>query len=64
MSSLPNSNESLTNWERLDAMTDEDIDLSDTPEMFAKAVIWRGSDRNKAKTTGTFRKPVNGMNKL
>ena len=36
------SKESLTDWKRLDAMQDEDIDLTDapeiTPEMFAKAV--------------------------
>ncbi len=34
---------SATDWERIDAMTDNDIDLSDipkvTPEMFARAVI-------------------------
>lgn len=38
--------ESLTDWKRLDAQQDEDIDLSDapeiTPEMFAKAVVRRG----------------------
>lgn len=38
--------ESLTDWERLDAMQDEDIDLRDVPEitaeMFAKAVVRRG----------------------
>ncbi|MFQ5343644.1 MAG: BrnA antitoxin family protein [Anaerolineae bacterium] len=38
--------QSLTDWERLDALQDEDIDLSDipeiTPEMFAKAVVHRG----------------------
>jgi hypothetical protein len=36
---------SLTDWDRIRAMTDEDIDLSDcpvpTPEMFANAVIKR-----------------------
>jgi len=35
-----------TDFKRLDAMTDEDIDLSDipevTPEMFAKGVLRRG----------------------
>jgi uncharacterized protein (DUF4415 family) len=40
------SKESLTEWERLDALQDEDIDLSDaaeiTPEMFAKAAVRRG----------------------
>jgi hypothetical protein len=34
---------SLTNWDRLSAMTDEDIDFSDspeaTPEMFANAIV-------------------------
>ncbi|MEG3437889.1 hypothetical protein V0288_12245 [Pannus brasiliensis CCIBt3594] len=38
--------ESETDWQRLDAMTDEDIDLSDCPEvtseMFAKAIVRRG----------------------
>ena len=36
------SRKSLTDWERLEKMNDEDIDLSDcpavTPEMFAKAI--------------------------
>ncbi|MEK0179191.1 MAG: hypothetical protein EAZ78_09720 [Oscillatoriales cyanobacterium] len=40
------SSKSETDWERLDAMTDEDIDFSDcpeiTPEMFAKAIVRRG----------------------
>lgn len=40
------SNKSQTDWERLDALKDEDIDLSDTPEitpeMFAKAIVRRG----------------------
>ena len=35
-----------TDWERLDAMADADIDFSDvpeiTPEMFAKGVVRRG----------------------
>ena len=39
-------NKSLTDWDRIDAMQDEDIDLSDapeiTPEMFATAVVRRG----------------------
>jgi uncharacterized protein (DUF4415 family) len=34
-----------TDWKRIDAMTDEDIDFSDipevTPEMFARAVLRR-----------------------
>jgi hypothetical protein len=39
------SAESLTDWDRLDDMQDEDIDLSDSPEitpaMFADAVVHR-----------------------
>ncbi len=46
MSESHTSRKSLTDWERLDAMQDEDIDLSDapeiTPEMFAKAIVRRG----------------------
>ena len=37
---------SQTNWKRVDALQDEDIDFSDnpelTPEMFARAVVRRG----------------------
>jgi uncharacterized protein (DUF4415 family) len=57
MNSEPTSNKSQTDWERLDSMTDEDIDLSDcpeiTPELFAKAVVRRGlpSAKNKAQVT-------------
>jgi len=40
------SNTSQTDWARLDAMQDAEIDLSDvpeiTPEMFAKAVVKHG----------------------
>ncbi|RUS95230.1 hypothetical protein DSM106972_091070 [Dulcicalothrix desertica PCC 7102] len=40
------SNKSQTDWQRVDAMTDEDIDFSDcpeiTPEMFANSVVRRG----------------------
>lgn len=39
------SKKSETDWKRIDAMKDEDIDLSDipeaTPEMFARAVLRR-----------------------
>src|ERR1051325_5708494 len=39
------SKKSQTDWKRIDAMKDEDIDLSDnpeaTPEMFARAVLRR-----------------------
>ena len=40
------SSKSLTDWARVDSLTDEDIDYSDcpeiTPEMFARAVVRRG----------------------
>jgi uncharacterized protein (DUF4415 family) len=43
MSKRTTSKRSKTDWKRLDAMRDEDIDFSDnpewTPEMFAKAVV-------------------------
>ena len=43
MNNEPTSSNSQTDWQRLDAMSDEDIDLSDcpeiTPEMFAKSVV-------------------------
>jgi uncharacterized protein (DUF4415 family) len=57
MSKQPISSKSKTDWERLDAMTDEDIDLSDcpeiTPEQFAKAIVRRGLpvEKNKAQVT-------------
>jgi hypothetical protein len=49
-------NKSETDWARLDAMSDADIDLSDcpevTPDMFAGAVV-RRSVNNRAKVTVT-----------
>ncbi|WP_231506098.1 BrnA antitoxin family protein [Planktothrix serta] len=49
---------SQTEWERLDAMTDEEIDFSDCPEitreMFAKAVIRRGLPNSQTKTEVTL----------
>lgn len=57
MSKKPISSKSETDWERLDAMTDEDIDFSDCPEIkpeqFAKAVVRQGLpvDKNKAQVT-------------
>lgn len=40
------SKKSQTDWKRLEAMKDRDIDLSDnpelTPEMFARAIVRRG----------------------
>lgn len=53
------SNKSLTDWERLDAMQDDDIDLSDapeiTPEMFAKAIVHRSLKRPPTKQQITLR---------
>jgi uncharacterized protein (DUF4415 family) len=58
MSKEPTTRKSQTDWARVDAMDDEDIDLSDcpeiTPEQFAKAVVQRGglqSPKNKAQVT-------------
>jgi uncharacterized protein (DUF4415 family) len=52
---------SETDWARIDAMTDADIDLSDcpevTPEMFAGAVV-RRSANNRAKVTVTIDRDV------
>jgi uncharacterized protein (DUF4415 family) len=40
---------SMTDWKRIDAMQDEDIDLSDIPEQgaefFANAILWPGPKR-------------------
>ena len=51
--------ESLTDWDRLDALQDEDIDLSDIPEitqeMFAKAVVRRGLKPTPRKQQITIR---------
>jgi hypothetical protein len=42
-------NKSETDWVRIDAMSDEDIDFSDcpevTPEMFSKATVRYAADR-------------------
>lgn len=59
MNNEPTSSNSQTDWQRLDAMSEEDIDLSDcpeiTPEMFAKAVVRRGLPAKKAKAQVTLR---------
>ena len=59
MSKSTISNKSQTDRERLDTMSDEDIDLSDipelTPEMFAKAVVKRGLKDQENKTLLTIR---------
>jgi len=53
------SKESLTDWKRLGALQDEDIDLTDapeiTPEMFAKAVVRRGLKPPPSKQQITIR---------
>jgi len=59
MNNESTSSNSQTNWQRLDAMDDEDIDLSDCPEvtpaMFAKAVVRRGLPAKKNKSQVTLR---------
>ncbi len=59
MSEKSITKESATDWERLDAMKDEDIDLSDmpevTPEMFARAVVRRGLEEPPRKKQVTIR---------
>ncbi|MCU0510804.1 MAG: BrnA antitoxin family protein [Anaerolineae bacterium] len=48
-----------TDWQRLDALRDEDIDLSDipeiTPEMFARAVVRQGFKPKPTKAQVTLR---------
>ena len=59
MSKSSTSNTSMTDWDRLDSMKDEDIDLSDapeiTPEMFAKAIVKRGLKPAAGKEQVTLR---------
>jgi uncharacterized protein (DUF4415 family) len=47
------SSKSATDWERLDAMDDNDIDLSDCPEIpaeaFARAIVRSGLPESKKK---------------
>ncbi len=54
-----NNSKSKTDWQRLDSMTDEEIDLSDcpeiTPEKFTKAVVRQGLPIDKNKTQVTLR---------
>jgi len=48
------SSRSKTDWEQLDAITDEDIDLCDcpeiTPEQFTKAIVREGLPLGRDKT--------------
>jgi uncharacterized protein (DUF4415 family) len=59
MSKKPILNKSETDWQRLDAMNDEEIDLTDcpeiTPQQFAKAVVRNGLPINKNKAQVTLR---------
>ena len=51
------SSNSETDWQRLDSMSDDEIDFSDcpevSPEQFAKAIVKRGipATKNKAQVT-------------
>lgn len=56
MKKATTSSRSRTDFDRLDAMQDQDIDLSDvpelTPQMFAKAIVRRGlQPRTKTQLT-------------
>lgn len=46
MKANPTKRKSRTDWARIDAMRDKDIDFSDAPELgpdfFANAIIWPG----------------------
>jgi uncharacterized protein (DUF4415 family) len=59
MSNEPTSRKSQTGWQRIDAMSDEEIDLSDclevTPEQFANAMVRRGLPSAKTKEQVTLR---------
>jgi len=58
MNNKPTLSNSQTDWQRLDAMSDEDIDLSDcpeiTPEMFAKAIVRRSVPVTQGKAQVTL----------
>ncbi|MBE9048699.1 BrnA antitoxin family protein [Pleurocapsales cyanobacterium LEGE 10410] len=59
MSRKPTSSKSETDWNRLDLMTDKDIDLSDlpeiTPEQFATAAVRQGLPKSRSKSQVTLR---------
>jgi len=59
MSRKPISSTSQTDWSRVDAIDDDDIDLSEspevTPEMFARAVARRGLKPIESKKQVTLR---------
>lgn len=49
----------MTDWKRVDALRDEDIDVSDnpelTPQMFARAIVRRGLEPPARKQQLTLR---------
>jgi uncharacterized protein (DUF4415 family) len=49
VSAKSSKRQSKTDWKRIDALRDEDIDLSDSPELgpefFANAILWPGPKR-------------------
>ena len=59
MNKKPISSKSKTDWNRLDLMSDEEIDLSDcpeiTPEQFVKAVVRKGLPQDRKKSQVTLR---------
>ena len=59
MKRAPTSKKSQTDWKRVDTLRDEDIDLSDipevTPELFARAMVRRGLKPVSRKTQLTLR---------
>lgn len=59
MKKAATSKKSRTDWARVDALKDEDIDLSDTPEvspqMFARAIVRRGLGPRPRKAQLTLR---------
>ena len=59
MKKTATSKKSRTDWKRVDALKDEDIDLSEvpevSPEMFARAVVRRGLKPTARKAQLTLR---------
>jgi uncharacterized protein (DUF4415 family) len=59
MKKAATSKKSRTDWKRVDALKDEDIDLSDvpevSPEMFARAIVRRGLKPMSRKAQLTLR---------
>ena len=59
MNSNSTTQKSVTDWDHIDAMTDEQIDLTEcdeiTPEMFAKAIIRQGLKPVHCKAQVTLR---------